>query len=92
MVYPRRSEETFPGSLLLSFRRDPLKTITRIMEEYGDVSHFKVGRRHIYLVNDPDFIKAVLITNQKNFVKGQRSHSGLRFLGDGLLASEGGPS
>ncbi len=61
-----------------------------LVREYGDISHFKVGRRHVFLLSHPDFIEEVLITGHRNFIKGQRAMPGLRFLGDGLLTSEGG--
>ena len=36
---------------------------------YGDISHFKFGRQHVYLLNDPEYIEDVLIRNYKNFIK-----------------------
>src|SRR5215510_13840978 len=48
----------------------PIKTLMDIAYTYGDVAHFKLGRRrHVYLLNNPDYIEDVLIRNHKNFIK-----------------------
>src|SRR5439155_9253883 len=51
---------------------------------------FRMGPRRIYLVNHPDLIEQVLVTDAKHYVK----HFGARLykpvLGNGLVTSEGG--
>ncbi|HJR08693.1 MAG TPA: cytochrome P450 [Pyrinomonadaceae bacterium] len=74
---------------LLAFRRDPLKFLTRIAREHGDVVHFRVGPQHALLLNHPDLIRDALVTHADCFHKGRALQRGKRLLGEGLLTSEG---
>lgn len=78
-----------PVRLLSQFLRDPLQTFTNISKEYGDISYFKLGRQDVYMLNNPDYIERVLIYDHKNFKKGKRLEIAKRFLGEGLVTSEG---
>ena len=69
--------------------RNPLGPMLAMHREYGDIVHYKVGSQHLYLVNDPDLIRDVLVTNQKNFTKSRGLERARRLLGNGLLTSEG---
>lgn len=60
-----------------------------IENTYGDISHFKLGKQHIYLVNDPQCIEDILIKDYKNFIKSKGLQMSKRLLGEGLLTSEG---
>ena len=61
-----------PGKLLRQFVRDHINSLSNIAREYGDISHFKLGREHVYLINNPDYIEKVLIYDHRNFKKGKR--------------------
>ncbi len=74
---------------LLKFRRNPLKLLTELADQHGDVVRFKMGPRNIYLINNPEYIKDVLVTNNRNFVKSRGLEMAKKFLGEGLLTSEG---
>src|SRR5260370_14870995 len=74
---------------LLAFRRDPLSFLVNLAREYGDVVYFKIGPQGIYLVNNPEYIKDILVTNSRNFAKSRGLEVAKRFLGEGLLTSEG---
>jgi cytochrome P450 len=78
-----------PGKIVRSFIKDPINTLSKIAEEYGDLSHFKLGRMHVYLINNPDYIEKILIYDHSNFSKGPRLQSAKRLLGEGLVTSEG---
>lgn len=56
---------------------------------YGDITYFKMGPQEVFLLNHPDFIKDVLITHHARFMKGRGLQWAKRFLGEGLLTSEG---
>jgi cytochrome P450 len=56
--------------------------------EYGDLTHFKLSTQSIYLVNHPDYIRDILVTNNKQFHKSRGLEVAKRFLGEGLLTSE----
>jgi len=56
---------------------------------YGPVASFRIGRRQLFLVSDPDLIEQVLVADAKYYIK----HFGARVfkpaLGNGLVTSEG---
>jgi len=70
-------------------QRDPLAFLQEQATTYGDLSHFRIGPRHVYLVNHPELIKEVLTTQQASFSKGQALQRAKTLLGNGLLTSEG---
>jgi len=71
------------------FRRDPLKFLLDSARDYGDIVYLKFGPQAVYLLNDPDSIRDVLVTNNRNFVKSRGLEMAKKFLGEGLLTSEG---
>lgn len=74
---------------LREFRKDPPMFLTRLAREHGDVVHFKLGPQDMFLVNNPDYIRDVLVTNNRNFVKSRGLEMAKKFLGESLLTSEG---
>jgi cytochrome P450 len=74
---------------LLAFRRDPLKFLTRIAREHGDIVHFRMGPQHVLLLNHPELIRDALVTRGDHFHKGRALQRSKRLLGEGLLTSEG---
>ena len=85
---PRSPGKPLVGHLL-KFRRDPLKLLAELAERHGDVVRFKMGPRILYLINNPEYIKDILVTNNRNFVKSRGLEMAKKFLGEGLLTSEG---
>ena len=67
----------------------PLSFLTETAARYGDISTFRVGPQTLYLVNHPDLIRDVLVTNDKSFVKSRALQRTRIILGNGLLTSEG---
>jgi cytochrome P450 len=82
-----------PGALVVNTLRrlqgDPLAFVKRMAGEPGDVVQYRVWRHDIFLVKDPDLIRDVLVTNQHDYGKGAGLQWAKRFLGEGLLTSEG---
>ncbi len=74
---------------LLSFRRDTLGFLERSAREFGDLVHYRLGGLDVVLLVHPDAIKDVLVTHQHDFAKGVGIQWAKRFLGEGLLTSEG---
>ncbi|WNM61106.1 cytochrome P450 [Candidatus Nitrospira neomarina] len=72
------------------FLWDRLGFLSRCASEYGDVVKLKIGET-TFLLNNPEDIKHVLVTNSDNFDKGPRltSPKGKRLSGEGLLTSLG---
>ena len=87
--FPPGPKPKMPGKLLRQFIRDPINTLSKIAQEYGDISYFRLGHEHIYLINNPDSIEKVLIYDHRNFKKGKRLQTAKAVLGEGLVTSEG---
>ena len=86
---PGPTGNRFFGSLVTESRRDPLRFMTRLASTYGDVCRFRVGLEHVFFVNHPDHVHDVLVNHYDNFLKGRGSQRSRRFLGEGVLLSEG---
>lgn len=89
LATPPGPRERIPGATIVSFYRDPVGSLARMAAEHGDVAHFRWGPRHEYLLNHPDLVEQVLVTQQRSFMKGQALQETKRILGEGLLTSEG---
>jgi len=70
-------------------RRDPLNFLMSVAGEYGDIAHFQIGSRRVFLLNHPDHIKEALTRYYEGFAKGRPPTNTRHFLGQGLLTSEG---
>lgn len=68
--------------------RNSATYLKMLAERYGDIVHFKFGPQRVFLLNHPDYIRDVLVTNHENFMKGRVLQRMKRLLGDGLLTSE----
>ncbi|UCZ54935.1 cytochrome P450 [Bacillus shivajii] len=78
----------FTGSLN-EFQRNPLRFLQNLAEEYGEVARFKFGpMQNVYLISDPNLIKQVLVTKQRQFVKSRDLTMLKPIIGEGLLTSE----
>jgi cytochrome P450 len=78
-----------PASNIIAFRRDRCGFLTKLAREYGDLVYYKLGPQPVFLLNHPDYIRDVLITHNKNFMKGEGAQRAKRLLGEGLATSEG---
>ena len=87
--YPPGPTYILPYRLVRKFLHDPLKLLTDISHTYGDIAHFKFGSQNVYLLNNPDYIEDVLVTNYKKFIKSRGLQVSKRLLGNGLVTSEG---
>ena len=74
---------------LLDIRRNPLQFLIRLQQQYGDVVYFRVGRRRLFLISEPEYIREVLVTHHKAFIKSRALQLARKVLGRGLLTSEG---
>ncbi len=75
-------------SHILGLARQPADFLMKLAE-YGEIAYYKVGPNHNYLLNHPDYIRDVLVTGQRNFVKGEKVSWLKHLVGNGLLTSEG---
>jgi cytochrome P450 len=70
--------------------RDPLAFLVALMRRRGDVAQYRSGSERAYLVNNPDYIRHVLVENHRNYSKATNINAVFkRAVADGLLTSEG---
>jgi cytochrome P450 len=70
--------------------RDPLSFFLTITRQYGDVVCYRPAPEPAYLVNHPDYIRHVLLDNNRNYSKATYINQMFKAtVGDGLLTSEG---
>jgi cytochrome P450 len=86
---PPGPKRMFPGQFFFRFQKDPIAFLTEIAREHGDLSQFKIGPQYFFFLNHPDLIRDVLVTHDRNFLKGRALERAKRLLGEGLLTSEG---
>jgi cytochrome P450 len=69
--------------------RNPIAFFTHLARTYGDISYVHLPGEHLFLLNHPQLVRDVLVTNQRRFLKGRGLERARRLLGEGLLTSEG---
>ena len=80
-----------PAAALYAMRRDPLSFFTQLAREQGDIARFRLGdnQHDLFLLNHPDYIREVLVTQDRNFTKWFAVDRIKEVLGQGLFVSEG---
>ena len=86
---PGPAGNRFFGRHVGASRRDPVGFMLALARDYGDLSTFRVGRERVFFVNSPAGVRDVLTSHYGNFLKGGGRQRARRFLGEGLLLSEG---
>ena len=74
---------------LREFRTDSLAFVLDCARKYGDWVPFRLGRRQLLLVSEPQAIEEVLLTKGREFKKHFALQLTRQLLGNGLLNSEG---
>jgi cytochrome P450 len=87
--FPPGPHTRSPFGQLFRFVPDPLGFLVGIQAQYGDLVHFRIRNRNVFLVNDPADIEGILVTHSRGFVKNPGFQNIKRVLGEGLLSSEG---
>jgi cytochrome P450 len=84
-----------PGPKLSPFEQliyrpgaNPLAFFTNLARTYGDVVSYRMAGEQVFFVNNPQHIKDILVTHNRNFIKGRGLERAKRLLGQGLLTSE----
>ncbi|MET1053972.1 MAG: cytochrome P450 [Pedobacter sp.] len=70
---------------------DTIDQITKLFRQFGNIYKVYSERRksYTYVINDPEMIKHVLITNNRNYTKGVGIDRVKILLGNGIMGSEG---
>lgn len=85
---PGPTGQTMLGSFG-AIRKNPLAYLDSIWRSYGDVVQFPVPKPPSYLVNDPEGVRSVLVTNARNYGKSTIQYSALSLVtGEGLLSAD----
>ena len=78
------------GKGLRELIRDPLNFFQSITTQYGDIVCYRPAPDPAYLINHPDFVRHVLLDNNRNYSKATQSNLIFnKLIGEGLLTSEG---
>ena len=88
-VLPPGPKSIWPFAILRRFRKDPPTFLLKVREEFGEIAHIYLASQDVFLLNNPEHVKEVLVTNQGNFTKSRVLQRAKRMLGEGLLTSEG---
>ena len=79
--------------LFSSLQGNTINYFRPLFEKYGDFVTLQIGERAVLLVSNPDAIYEILVTKNAQFLKGSmyrnRERGLARFLGNGLLTSDG---
>src|SRR5512135_2880612 len=80
-----------PGtSSIRELVRDPLNFFQTLTTQYGDIVCYRPAPDTAYLINHPDYIRHVLLDNNRNYSKATYSNMIFnKVIGEGLLTSEG---
>ncbi len=70
-------------------RRDPTGYLQQLKQKYGSVVSFRLLKMQAFLLSDPELVREVLVTQQSKFARSPSVRRSKRFLGEGLLTSEG---
>ena len=63
--------------------------VTRLQREYGDIVRMRVGPYLVHQLSHPDFIRHVLLDNQRNYCRGRFYDGFSAIFGRGLLTTDG---
>lgn len=76
--------------ILPEFQRHPLGLYLRAMHEYGDLVKMRFAHIDSYVVYHPDFIKHILVDNNRNYKRNEFGNNLLKIIsGENLVTSDG---
>lgn len=70
-------------------RKDTLGFFSRMAAEYDGVSMLSIGMEKVYLLNDPDALEHVFVTNWRGYRKSDFYNKVRPLFGNGIATSEG---
>ena len=74
---------------LFDVRHDRLGFVAELRREFGDIVRFRMGSRILHLISHPGHVRYILQENHANYKKGVGLAEARKWLGDGLVTSEG---
>jgi enediyne biosynthesis protein E7 len=86
----RRLPPTSTGGKIREMVRNPLQFFQGIASQYGDIVCYRPAPEPAYLLNHPNYVRHVLVDNNRNYTKATSSNLLFKnVVADGLLTSEG---
>jgi cytochrome P450 len=67
---------------------DPIRLFEYLHRTYGNIAHYRFMGTPIVFLNDPDYIREVLVTQASSFVKERTVRRMKVLLGEGLITSD----
>ncbi|MEO6804429.1 MAG: cytochrome P450 [Granulicella sp.] len=67
---------------------DPIRLFEHLHKVYGNIAHYRFMGTPIVFLNDPDYIREVLVTQASSFVKERTVRRMKVLLGEGLITSD----
>ena len=90
ILQDHRLPPTITGANMRELVRDPLQFFQNIALKYGDIVCYRPAPEPAYLLNHPDYIRHVLVDNNRNYSKATRSNQIFgKVVGEGLVTAEG---
>lgn len=77
---------------VLEFRADPVGTMKRDFDRYGDVVRYMLGRRVVHVASHPELAQEIFVDRRADFVKMDVNKGLGMILGNGLVTSPENPS
>jgi cytochrome P450 len=68
---------------------NPIRHFQNLAAKYGDIAHYKVACSHIVFINNPEYIREILIVQSSNFVKERTQRRSKLLLGEGMITVDG---
>jgi cytochrome P450 len=69
---------------------NPIVHFQSLTDRYGDVAHYRLGPKHIiFIINNPEYIREILIVQHANFFKVRTQQRSKLLLGEGLITADG---
>jgi cytochrome P450 len=68
---------------------NPIFLFQHLADTYGDIAHYKLGHHRIVFLNNPEYIREVLVVQNDNFIKERTVRRSKMLLGEGMITSEG---
>jgi cytochrome P450 len=68
---------------------NPILLFEHLAATYGRIAHYKLGWQHIVFINDPEFIREILVNYPQQMIKERTQRRMKILLGEGLITSEG---
>jgi cytochrome P450 len=89
--YPPGLRRNLPFYIFSRFFRvsNPIVLFEHLRATYGNIVHYRLLHNHIVFLNEPEYIREVLINQAQHFIKERTQRRMKILLGEGLITSEG---